>query len=166
MQDTVTTLANLYEPDDIEQANAEWKCNCGPAALAAVLKIPAKAVRPLFPLFPAKPWCNPTHMMTALGLTKAKWQKMPAGCWPRIGLCFLQIEGPWENPGVPIGVAYRHTHWVGTHVISSHGRMIYDINGSQWAPVPWWEENVMSAILASNPKATGWRVRAAIEVQA
>lgn len=160
----MTDGTRLYEPDDIDKAHAEWKCNCGPAALAAILRIPATAVRPLFPLFPGKPWCNPTHMLTALGLTRMTWEKNTVGRWPEYGLCFLQIEGPWENPGVPVGVAYRHTHWIGTAVLPSC-RMVYDVNGGQWTPLTWWEVNVMSLILQSNPKATGWRVRTAIEVK-
>lgn len=155
---------NLYEPADVIEAHDEWKCNCGPAALAAVLRIPCKAVRPLFPLFPARPWCNPTHMQTALGLTRAKWRKSPGGTWPAYGLCFLQIEGPWENPGVPIWVAYGHTHWIGAAEWAGY-RMVYDVNGGQWTPVAWWEENVMALILRSNKRATGWRLRAAIEVE-
>lgn len=160
----LTATMNLYEPTDIDEANAAWKANCGPAALAAVLRIPVMAVRPLFPLYPGKPWANPTHLQTALGLTKAKWHKCGKGEWPHYGLCFLQIEGPWENPGVPISLAYRRTHWVGT-AAQPGCRMIYDVNGGQWTPQPWWEANVMALILQSNRQATGWRVRAAIAVE-
>lgn len=159
-----TTAVNLYEPNDVDEAHAEWKCNCGPAALAAVLRVPCQSVRPLFPLFPGRAWCNPTDMQIALGLTRAVWKKCRPPAAPTYGLCFLQITGPWTQPGVPVAAAYRHTHWVGV-AQQPACRMVYDVNGGQWTPRPWWETNILAEIIKATPRATGWRLRAAIEVQ-
>lgn len=156
----------LFEPPDVDAASRAWNANCGPCALAAVLRQPVTAVRHLFPTYPKRAWCNPTGMLTALDQRRTPRRKV-YGQLPQYGLAFLQIEGPWEAPGVPITVAYRHTHWIGHAIIQSGpdaGTWVYDVNGAQWTPLQWWRENVMSAILAHVPKSTGWRMRMGIEV--
>lgn len=39
----------IVHPADIEEAHEQWKANCGPAALAAVLGRSVASVRPVFP---------------------------------------------------------------------------------------------------------------------
>ena len=40
------TSTMLYSPPDTERAWAEWKCSCGPAALAALIGRPCMDLRP------------------------------------------------------------------------------------------------------------------------
>lgn len=154
------TAADLYDPPDINIAHREWKANCGPCALAALLGVPVTAVRPYFPAFPEKPWCNPTGMKSALELAGVQHGRpeYPEE-FPRCGLAFLQLEGPWEAPGVPVTVAYRHTHWVAVR-----DRWVYDVNAGEWQIDAAWDEDTMSAVVAHTKRATGWRVRTGLEV--
>lgn len=87
--------------------------------------------------------------------------RQPIG-WPSRGLLFIQIDGPWTQPGVPVRAAYRHTHWV-----SVHARHVYDINAGEaggWLPREEWERTVMLDVWSATKRATGWHVRLGIEV--
>jgi hypothetical protein len=146
----------LYSPPDVEQAYTAWHASCGPCALAAVLGVPLSRVRRLFPAFPQKPWVNPSTMWTALRLAGRQAQKTGT-TWPWRGLAFLQWEGPWLEPGVPVGAAYRHTHWIGVQQ-----QMVYDVNAwrteesrGAWIRRSWWEGEIVPLIVAATPRATG-----------
>jgi len=149
----------LYCPSDVEAAYQEWGANCGPAALAAVLGVPLARVRRLFPEFARKPWVNPSTMWTALSLARRPARKLGQQ-WPAYGLCHIQWEGPWLSPGVPIGAAYRHTHWIGAATSPAGRPMIYDINADAWLTMASWEQEVVSLITEMMPRATGgWHIR-------
>ncbi|MDQ3834308.1 MAG: hypothetical protein M3315_11910 [Actinomycetota bacterium] len=161
------TVDGLYEPADTEQAWTEWGCNCGPAALAAVLQKDCNEVRSLFAGFDRRRYVNPTHMRDALAAARVPaWRSV--GEWPQYGLVFLQIEGPWCNPGVPVGVAYRHTHWIASTVASYGGEVqqfVYDVNADQWAPFRWWWGHTWVHIAKRHKGCTGtYRARTVIEV--
>ncbi|HEY1189889.1 MAG TPA: hypothetical protein VGE74_19725 [Gemmata sp.] len=152
----------LYNPSDVYAAHVLWGANCGPAALAAVLGRELSGVRELFPRFPDKPWCNPTQMKAAIDAAGVPWSVLNRQFNPRSPkpvLAFLQIEGPWCAPGVPIGAAYRHTHWVGLS-----GPMVYDVNFAEWLTSVDWATEIMPLILAGTKGATGWSVRTRIEL--
>ena len=155
----------LYTPADADESHDAWKANCGPAALAALLARPVMSVREFFPAYPARPWSNPTHLkaaLTAAGVRHWNTGKDEAGNvrWPARGLVFIQLDGPWCRPGVPIGAAYRHTHWVATV-----REDIYDVNADEWLPAWRWTLEIVPLLLEHTPGATGWWVRTGIEVE-
>jgi hypothetical protein len=158
----------FYEPADVEAAYAEWGALCGPAALAALLGRELAGVRGYFADY--RGYVNPRTMEAALvagGWAARKAVPGPAvravDLWPCRGLVFLQIVGPWDAPGVPVRAAYRHTHWVACRN-GPAGLWIYDVNGGAWSAQEDWAVQVMPAIVAGKPRATGWRVRLALHV--
>lgn len=154
--------AALYNPTDILDAYDSWKANCGPAAVAAILGCEVNDLRECFPLFPKKAWANPTLLREVLTLHKARHRntdRSRRGGWPMFGLAFLQIEGPWLAEGVPITVAYRHTHWIGVS-----DRTVFDVNAGQWIPGAEWKADIMPHIVEATPRGTGWHLRLGIEV--
>lgn len=166
-------MGQLYSPPDIAEAHDVWGCNCGPATLAAILRVPAMQVVAYFPNFEDRRYVNPTQMREALeksGLVQW-YYATPERQWPRYGLAFLQIEGPWEAPGVPVGAAYQRTHWVAAALVSDgtdsgeHDDYVYDINAGNWLIKHQWQSEIMSRVVASHKRATGWRVRSGIEVR-
>ncbi len=163
-------LCQLYCPPDVDAAHTTWGANCGPAALAAILHLPLRAVPALSPEFAARGYLNPSTMLVALARAGHHVLRQARGAgnpWPLYGLGFVQWHGPWLAPGVPLGAAYRHTHWIGIAQTTEHGTMVYDINTWQasghrgaWVPLPWWEQEVVPAITAEVPRATGdWHLR-------
>lgn len=151
----------LYVPPDADHAHAQWKANCGPCALAAVLGRPLAALRPLFPDYPRRPWTNPTHMRAALDRAGAGYRTATASDtnWSGTLLLFVQWVGPWSAPGVPVAAAYRNTHWIGTKAGA-----VYDVNAGDWMTPEEWRTDFVLHILRHVPNATGWYVRTAIAV--
>jgi hypothetical protein len=169
---TLTLLAyyDLYTPPDVEQAILAWDANCGPAALAAILRQPLAAVRSLLAGFPRRGYMNPTQMLAALELAHCTVSHVQRGVgqpWPSYGLGFVQWHGPWMDPGRPVAAAYRRTHWIGLAETSTYGRMVYDINcwdindqRGDWVPVAWWEQEIVPMITAEISRATcDWHLR-------
>ena len=169
---------------DLEAASDTWGCNCGPAALAAILGLTLEEVRPRFgPDWPG--YTNPTAMFAALQRQAVRWTELRPGLsgaplpWPRFGLARIQWEGPWTRPGVPIAARYRHTHWVGAgplfHASGSSAipskTCIWDVNQlvgpcDGWAPLAWWTLRTAPQLTADIPRASGgWSITHAIEVQ-
>lgn len=152
------TALRPWAPTDTDQAHAEWRANCGPAALAAVTGRTLAQVRRAFPSYPARPWTNPTHMRAALeslGVPHTLPKLGPLD-FPAFGLCFVQWEGPWLAPGVPVGAAYRNTHWVAT---AGAGKAVYDVNAGEWLRRAEWELEIVPLLLNHTKRATGWHVR-------
>ena len=158
--------ATLVAPADTDDTSATWGANCGPCALAAALGVPVARVQGLFPDFAHKPWVNPSTMWTALAMAGCSASKRGEQ-WPSYGLAFVQWHGPWLNAGVPVTVAYQYTHWIAVAQTVEYDRVIYDINATAahdfmgaWVPFPWWEQEVVSQILATVPRASGaWTLR-------
>lgn len=173
---TTTSSHTLYHPPDVQQAVLAWDASCGPAALAAILRKPLAQVRPLMPEFQGRGYCNPTHMLAALARAFCQVPKQHRGAgqpWPTYGLGFVQWHGPWLAPGVPVGAAYRHTHWIGIVDAPPMGTLVYDINAwdthrqqyGDWLPLKWWEKELVPAITAEVPRATGdWHIRWSCQV--
>jgi hypothetical protein len=169
--------------DDLERAHAEWRCNCGPAAFAAICGLTLNEARNHFPEFHG--WTNPTTMLDALmsaGMVWRIWKPTYDGhgiMWPRYGLARIQWEGPWTTAiGTNPRWAYRHTHWVGAGpTYGGDGKpnyddvCIWDINQMSerdrgWAPLQWWTRKTAPDITSSISRATGgWRITHAIEVE-
>lgn len=159
-------VRRYYVPTDLDAAYEAWGCNCGPAALAALLGVECEAVRALFPGFEKRRYVNPTHMLQALlqlpgradGTINSRNPQRP-----EFGLLFVQWGGPWLKPGVPIGAAYRHTHW-----IAVDGEAVFDVNADTWVSRQDWEDpqsGVAAWIMSHVPRCDGtWSVRTAISV--
>jgi hypothetical protein len=161
---------------DADRAHSEWGCNCGPAALAAIVGLTLDEVRPHMGDFEQKGYTNPTMMLHALESVGAQFRSRGLADnvklldWPRYGLARIQWEGPWTNPGVPIRARYRQTHWVGAaHRNGDIG--VFDINcinnGTGWVALGEWRDIVVPYILKGCvPRANGkWHITHAIEVE-
>lgn len=90
---------HMLVPSDMDEANREWKANCGPCSLAALLGGSVQQMRPAFPHFPGKAGTTIEHMQFALrhfglrhsmrygihsripdfGLITVVWPKNPTG---------------------------------------------------------------------------------------
>lgn len=177
-----------FTADDVETANDVWGCNCGPAAFAAILELTLDETRHHFgPEFEAKRYTNPTLMLaalrSALGPAGMRWRVLPgsraAGAtvgWPTYGLCRIQWEGRWTEPGVPIAARYRQTHWIGLakrapqELSGPFNVGVWDVNaianGSGWCSLDDWSSKLVPRILESYPGANGrWHVTHAVEVK-
>lgn len=156
---------NLFKPPDIDEAFEDWGANCGPAALAAVLGIPLAELRPHLGDFEQRRYMNPTHMMQACqrlrlhGTTNKRWPSIH-----ELALVFIQWGGPWLKPGVPVGAAYRNTHWIALAGIAA-----YDVNVGHWIHRADWtdpETGVASEIVKRVPRCDGtWSVRYSINLE-
>lgn len=167
-----------FTQEDGERAHKEWGANCGPGALAAIMGMTLDEVRPHLGDFERKGYTNPTLMNFALRSIGRRWRtQVLAGTaggtstdgWPTYGLCRIQWEGPWMDPGVPIRARYRQTHWVGAQR-GKRGIGIFDINamnnGTGWCSLEDWTGTIVPAILQLYPRANGrWHITHAIEVE-
>lgn len=157
-----------------ESAYAEWGCNCGPAAIAAVCGLSLSEVRPHMGDFEAKRYTNPTLMWSILQNLGVKFSyrggHLGHSNWPVYGLARIQWEGPWTRPRVPARSAYRHTHWVGVNARNRSNIGIFDVNalenGSGWCALGDWVNDIVPWILKEAvPKADGgWHITHAVEI--
>jgi len=134
----------LYCPPDLDSAFDEWGCNCGPAALAAILERPAAEVRAFFPGFEKRRYANPSQMLAACkaaGVLASIRTSYPWGSWP-IKLVKIQWGGSWLKPGVHPGAAYARTHW-----IAVRGRATFDVNVGYWVDADEWGKEVAPYIM-------------------
>lgn len=160
-----------FTPEDFGRANDQWGANCGPGALAAIMMMTLDHVRPHMGDFERKGYTNPTLMLDALRSIGRPW-RMGAASWPRHGLVRIQWHGPWMKPGVPIGVRYRHSHWVAAAADLRFGYGVFDINamgnGSGWCRRADWEAIVAPWIIKECvPRGDGtWSITHGIEVGA
>lgn len=159
---------------DLERANDEWGCNCGPSALAAICGLTLDETRVHFgPKWPG--YTNPTSMYAALRSIGMHWASIGVpyesrSTWPIWGLCRIQWEGPWTQPGVPMRARYRHTHWVGAATDRKRGIGIFDVNvlanRSGWCSLEDWATHVAPALAKGHRRATGaWYITHAIEAE-
>lgn len=130
----MTTLR--YTRADSERAHNEWGASCGPHSLAAALGLTLDEVRAVLPAF--KGWMNPTMMGDALR-SLGKRYDLKKGLKTQVpceGICRVQWEGSWLNPGVPPAVAYHHTHWVAHH----EGHVLCTASVAElWVPFETWK---------------------------
>ena len=158
--------SGLFNPPDLDAAYDAWKCTCGPGSVAALLGLTCEAVRPHFPGHEQRGYANPTHVQNALRSlgyrVTSDWVKPDHKPYqPAFGLVFVQFGGPWLAPGVPVGAAYRKTHWS-----AINGAMAYDVNAEGgWWRVSDWAEEVLPYIAKAIKRCDGtFYVRASFEV--
>jgi hypothetical protein len=158
--------------EEAQKAGDEWRFNCGPGALCAVLDMTPSEIRPLLGDFESKGYTNPTLMTDTLTRAGAKYQLVyrndePFGSFPplQLGLMRVQWSGPWTRPGVPMRVRYRYTHWIAAR---GGSKEIFDINAmcaggwlqrNEWVLqlAPWLRKELY-------PKSNGMWITHALEV--
>jgi len=139
----------LYSPPDLNAARDRFGANCGPAALAAVIRASIISVMPFFPDFPARTWTTAGDMRTALDRARVDYHET-GNCSPEYGVALIQFGTAGMHPIA----ALKLTHWV-----AICGSFIYDNNWDGWLPMPIWEQVIFSEFQHRNPKIESWRVR-------
>lgn len=161
----------------LEEASSAWdgKFNCGPAAICATLNLTPAELRPLMGEFETKGYTNPTLMFETLDRCGAKYRRsyrgdepLPHNAFPvlRLGLIRIQFAGRWTNPGVPMRVRYRKTHWIAAKEQSTE---IFDVNAmciGGWIPFAEWSTKLIPWLIREcYPEADGrWWPTHAIEI--
>jgi len=156
-----------FTRDDAQKAGESWGFNCGPGALCAVLGMTPDEIRPHLLDFERKHYTNPTLMTDILKGLGVKFRQTYRGDyptnssyhWPEFGLVRIQWGGPWTQPGVPMRVRYRHTHWVGCQSKAGRYGMMFDINAmcaGGWIPFNEWALQLTPWLIKQcEPKASG-----------
>jgi hypothetical protein len=135
----------MHYPPDIDEAWDQWRANCGPCALAAILGQTVMSVRPLFQDFARRPYVNVTHMKGALGMAGVRYRSLGAQRPPQ-GLCFIQWGG-YEHR--PIAEQYRHTHW-----IAVQGPSVFEVNAPELVSWETWIR-VMPRLICEEKRGNG-----------
>lgn len=152
---------DVFNPEDVDDANERWGCNCGPAALAMITGQMPDAVLPYIPCFAERGYTNPSMMQAAILSLGIECSEVDDGIerklladptFPSYGLVRIQWGGPWLKPGVPIAARYTYTHWIAT--LNDNGDMwVYDVN-SGWVSRRYWEDIVVPSILTHIKRST------------
>jgi hypothetical protein len=161
----------VFTLEQAQKAADEWRFNCGPGALCAVLHKTPDEIRPHMMDFESKGYTNPTLMLDVLRGLNVPFKQVyrsdePAG-FPtvRLGLIRIQWGGPWTKPGVPMQARYRQTHWVAARNGSSE---IFDVNamcvGGWLSQAEWTLQLVPWLMKECCPKGDGLWATHAIEV--
>lgn len=146
--------------DDVQRAGDEWRFNCGPAAICAVLDMTPDEIRPHMLDFEGKGYTNPTLMLDVLKNLSVRYRQTYRGDAPcsvpciAFGLMRVQWAGPWTKPNVPMRARYRQTHWVAVA-----GREVFDVNAmcvGGWLPWNEWAFQLVPWLIREcYPKADG-----------
>lgn len=147
----------LEYPPDLEDEVRILGATCGPVAFAVISGKALSEAVTCFPAFEAGRWTSRTEMEKALLGAGLSYTRMP-GVWPETGLCLIQFTGPWIYQKFA-HAALKHTHWVAVL-----GQYVFDVNWGGWLPQLNWEDTVLSELIASRPRANGWRVLTAYEI--
>lgn len=160
---------SLYRPTDIELASQRFSASCGHAALAAILGREVCEVREAAcQVFQGRGYVSAPMMENALAaLRPGNWRPGIASGreFPARGLVLVQLQGPWMEPGLPLGAQLARTHWVAVDGPRRADAWVYDINADGWIRRSTWEELILPQILEFHKRATGWYVRRCYEVQ-
>lgn len=165
MNGTETTLR--FGIDEAQRAADEWRFNCGPGALCAILGMTPDEIRPHMLSFERKGYTDPTLMKDVLHGLKCRitsvyqdqyGKRTLDPVYPTLGLVRVQWAGPWTQPGVPMRVRYRHTHWIGCRT-NGMGREAFDINSvyyGGWLPWDEWSQMLVPWLIKTAvPKSSG-----------
>lgn len=142
------------------EANREWGANCGPGALAAILKMSMDDLRPHMGDFEKKHYTNPKLMFQILDRLKVNWRRKTT----LVSYGLVRIR--WEGEGTSL----RDTHWIGVN--AKHPTIgIFDINAlgndTGWCSFDDWRNIVAPHIIKECvPKGNGkWHITHAIEIE-
>lgn len=159
--------------EDAQSAGDEWRFNCGPSAVCAVLNLTPTEIRPKLASFERKGYTNPSLMLEILSNCCAPHTVVYRGDEPgtpipsvSLGLVRVQWSGPWTKLGVPMRSRYRHTHWIAARNRTSQ---VFDINAmcvGGWLPYEEWYSQLVPWLLRGCcPNADGgWWPTHAIEI--
>jgi hypothetical protein len=140
-------------PTDVDEAHRRYGATCGPIALAALVERNVAEVMKWFPHFPERCYTNGNHMQAAMDDAGLKFFWVNDQ-WPgdtrRRGVAWIQLEGSWLNPGVPMGAALSRTHWV-----AYRGLFVYDPNVGHWQHREVWEQGALLEWIGRTKGATG-----------
>lgn len=160
---------------DLLQAHDAWGCNCGPAALAAVWKLPLDHVRKAVPGFSERGYMNQLDMQAALARLRLRVTREHADggtqhdVWPTHGLCLVQFSGPWcTSDKASTKWQLLHTHWVASKFDQTAGqRWVFDVNAMGWLPMARWVNEIVPLLIAAHNERDGnywlrhsWEIRA------
>lgn len=133
----------LRTPPDYWEAHLEWKSNCGPTALAALLAMDVQPIRPAFPHFPGKAYTSLDHMHSALrhfGFQYSSRFGINAK-WPRFGLVF--VTWPTAPSG---GRKSKRMERALYHWIAAIGDYVFDPILMVWHHREVWEPTVFAKL--------------------
>jgi hypothetical protein len=155
-----------FSLDDAQRAGNEWRFNCGPGALCALLGTTPDEIRPRLLDFERKGYTNPTLMKSILGGLGVRFNWVvvpetypPQNLWLDNSLIRVQWAGPWTEPTAHFAERYRHTHWIACRHNGTAMADVFDINAmcvGGWMPVSEWENKLVPWLLKEcEPKADG-----------
>ena len=104
-----------FDVDQLLAAYDQWKCNCGPAAIAAVTQRTLLKVRNALDSLHRDGWPGYTTPADVCGVLRKlncnHWAVRPKPTWPGCGLVKIQFGGPWMRDRLWGPPAVR-SHWV------------------------------------------------------
>lgn len=168
---TITRPPLRFNALELQRANADWGCNCGPSAFAACCHLTLPQARGYCATFKAKGHMNATDMHGALYAARMKMVTELADggteqdVYPVHGLCLVQFSGPWINSPKNPKWQYVHTHWIASKWLVDQ-RWIFDCNALAWLPQSEWLDRIVPLLVASDPLRDGdfwlkhsWEIR-------
>lgn len=119
-----------FDELDAKRAHAEWGCNCGPAALAAVLGKTLDEIRPFMGPFEQRSYTNISNMREAIAAAGGRIVRSYES-WPPVGVGLVRIQwgGPWIANGKPARWAATATHWIAAYRTRESHLYVFDVNG-------------------------------------
>ena len=155
-----------FSLDEAQKAEDEWRFNCGPGALCAILGKTPDEIRPFLGDFETKKYMSPSMMKGFFLATgyKFTWNVIPytippMNLWKHNSLIRVQWAGPWTEAGAYPIAKSRHTHWIGCKHVWGAEVHIFDINAmcvGGWMPLSEWEGQLVPWLLSEcEPKADG-----------
>ena len=156
----------------------DW-LNCGPGALCAALGTVPSEIEPHLLDFKAKGYTNPTLMLDTLDRLGVEHRIVfrsddpgAKAVFPRLGVVRIQWGGRWTEPGVPMRVRYRQTHWIAVRRIRQGKELLFredeewfDINyihHGGWMKRRVWEDQmsewIIKELVGDGKNGLWWRL--------
>ncbi|GMV72818.1 MAG: hypothetical protein AMXMBFR77_26550 [Phycisphaerales bacterium] len=152
--------------EELQQAHAEWGCNCGPATLAFAARLPLQGARHAIRGFDSKRYTSPTMMKDALTFLGVGYEPMRGDLFEamfdgRVALTRVQWTGPWTKPGANPRWAYGYTHWIATWLegpaVEGGVPLVFDVNFGITSFLDWDSEGVRVLTRGIARADGGWR---------
>jgi hypothetical protein len=160
-----------FSLDEAQAAADEWRFNCGPGALCAILNMTPDEIRPHLLGFERKGYTNPSLMADILRGLQVPFRRvfeqigrchrnaLKVATYPNHGLVRIQWDGPWCDPGRPAVARYRHTHWIAVRNYLALDAESFDVNAmcvGGWIPRKEWGDELQPWLLKQcEPRANG-----------
>ena len=170
-------IAPRFSLADADRAYDEWGANCGPGALAAIMKMTLDEVRPYLVGFDAKHYTNPTMMMGrsrafALAGTPTRNYSPPVerhGTGHATGCVASNGKGHGRSPACRCAPIPLHA-LEGSYAANNENVGVFDVNcmnnGSGWCSLKNWSDVIAPHLIAQYKRASGgWHLTHAIEIE-